>query len=88
MGSGIAAGDLLVLLLTMITITAGASDPHAARPAPAFLALGGEIWFSYSNVSDPAILREAGAKWAFQLVLAELKAANGMWKFAYRGTLR
>eukprot|EP00667_Euglena_gracilis_P013731 EG_transcript_14184 len=56
--------------------------------ADAFLAPGGEIWFSYSNVSDPAILREAGAKWAFQLVLAELKAANGMWKFAYRGTLR
>jgi methylase of polypeptide subunit release factors len=50
------------------------------------LAPGGEIWFTYSNISSPGILEQAAKKWDLHLRLSEWQPDSGVMKMVYRGS--
>lgn len=45
----------------------------------------GEIWITYSNLSNPKLMEDVSDKWQFTLMLAEYLPATGLFKFAYKG---
>lgn len=49
---------------------------------------GGEIWFSYANISYPELLSDFSSIWNFRLVIAEYVAETGMMKMVFRAALR
>lgn len=49
-----------------------------------YLKPGGAIYFSYSNLSDPALLADFGRQRKVGLAAAEWVAASGVWLLVYR----
>ena len=52
--------------------------------APRYLKPGGCCYFTYSNISDPALLEEFGRRTAISLVAAEWVVSTGFWLMVYR----
>jgi methylase of polypeptide subunit release factors len=62
----------------------GAIAREFFREAPGYLKPGGCGYFTYSNISDPALLEEFGRHTAISLVAAEWVVSTGFWLMVYR----
>ncbi|MFM2346644.1 MAG: hypothetical protein RL654_1397 [Pseudomonadota bacterium] len=68
--------------------TAGQLAQRFFAQLPAHLAPQGRAFFSYANISDPALLEALGEQMAVELLAAEWVARSGFWLFVYEASLK